>query len=296
MKKVLITGANSYIGQSVEKWLMKEHESYQISTLDLRGEGWKRVDFTGYDCVFHVAGIAHADTGHVNNEQKKMYYDINTELAVEVAEKAKKSGVRQFILMSTMIIYGDYFNIKEKRIITKVSKPCPINFYGNSKWQADNRIYKMKSDNFNVVILRPPAVYGKGCKGNYIYLSKIAGLVPIFPYVDNQRSMLYIDNLCEFVKLMIDNEEEGIFFPQNKEYVNTSVMVKLISEAQGRKMRLTKALNPLIWFINFLPGKLSNLSKKAFSNAIYDMTISDYEKGEYRLKSLRESIIETECK
>ena len=65
MKRILITGADSYIGTSVEKWLKRSEFSgmYQVDTVDMRGEGWKQKDFSGYDTVFHVAGIAHTDIG-----------------------------------------------------------------------------------------------------------------------------------------------------------------------------------------------------------------------------------------
>ena len=69
---------------------------------------------------------------------------------------------------------------------------------------------------------------------------KLAQKLPVFPDIDNQRSMLHIDNLCEFIRLMIDNEESGLFFPQNREYVKTSEMVKLIAEVHGKKISTYK--------------------------------------------------------
>ena len=98
MKRILITGANSYIGTSFEEY-MKEYDGYQIDTLDMKNPEWRNYDFSIYDTVFHVAGIAHADVGHVSEEVRKLYYKVNTELTAETAMQAKKSGVRQFIYM-----------------------------------------------------------------------------------------------------------------------------------------------------------------------------------------------------
>jgi UDP-glucose 4-epimerase len=106
--------------------------------------------------------------------------------------------------------------------------------------QAENGILPLNDDSFKVVVLRPPMIYGKGSKGNYPTLVKMALKIPAFPYVKNQRSMLYIGNLCEFVKQCIDDEKRGLFFPQNAEYTNTSEMVRLIAQEHNKKIRLTK--------------------------------------------------------
>ena len=139
MKKILITGAGSYIGTSLEHWLAQYHSEYKVDTLDMQKDTWRVYDFSAYDVVFHVAGIAHADVGHATEEQKQLYYAVNTDLAVETAQKAMVAGVKQFLFMSSMIVYG---GCKEK-IITAATKPQPANFYGDSKWQADQRIQEL---------------------------------------------------------------------------------------------------------------------------------------------------------
>ena len=217
LKKVLITGANSYIGESVEKWLNNSDNEYEVDTLDMLDPNWKEFDFSKYDTVFHVAGIAHADVGNVSEEVKQKYYQVNTDLTSEVANIAKNAKVRQFIFMSSMIVYSGCGTTH----ITKDTKPKAENFYGDSKLQADLKLQEMNDDSFKVVVVRPPMIYGKGSKGNYPQLVKLATKLPVFPIVNNKRSMLHIDNLCEFIKLMIDNEESGVFFPQNSKYTNT---------------------------------------------------------------------------
>jgi len=88
MKKILITGANSYIGTSFETYMAQFGDEYTVDTVDMIGDGWKDVDFSGYDCVFHVAGIAHSDSGKISKEKEKLYYAVNTDLTVETAKKA----------------------------------------------------------------------------------------------------------------------------------------------------------------------------------------------------------------
>ena len=135
MKRILITGAESYIGTSFEKWLEKPQfmGRYQVDTLDMRKKNWKTYDFSTYDSIFHVAGIAHADIGKVTEEQKKLYYAVNCDLAAEAAIKAKAEGVKQFIYMSSIIVYGEGESVRKKRVITKETEPSPSNFYGDSK-------------------------------------------------------------------------------------------------------------------------------------------------------------------
>ncbi|MCD8336753.1 MAG: sugar nucleotide-binding protein, partial [Lachnospiraceae bacterium] len=284
-KRILITGANSYIGISVENWLNKSSGKYIVDTLDMIGDAWRDYDFSSYDVVYHVAGIAHADVGSVADEQKKLYYQVNTDLAVETAEKAKASGVKQFIFMSSMIVYS---GCKEK-IITAATEPNPLNFYGDSKWQADRKIRALVDDNFKVVILRPPMIYGKGSKGNYPELAKLASKLPVFPIAKNKRSMLYIENLCQFVKLMIDNEESGVFFPQNAEYTNTSDMVQMIAEVKGHRIVMVPFTNTAVKLMGKIPGKIGGLADKAFGDSAYEMSMSAY-KEDYRIRTLEESI------
>ncbi len=288
-KRILITGANSYIGMSVEKWLKKNTDKYAIDTLDMIGVEWKKKDFSAYDVVYHVAGIAHADVGNVTEEQKKLYYQVNTNLAVETAKKAKVEGVRQFIFMSSMIVYSGC----EEKIITKETQPKPLNFYGDSKWQADMQIRALSDENFKVVVLRPPMIYGKGSKGNYPQMAKLAGTLPIFPEVKNKRSMVHIDNLCEFIKLMIDNEESGVFFPQNGEYTNTSDMVQMIAAVKGHRIIMIPGMSMAVKAMGKIPGKIGTLVEKAFGNSAYAMQMSEY-KEDYRIRTLLDSIRLTE--
>lgn len=283
MKNILITGANSYIGTSFENYI-KRFDGYSVDTVDMIDGSWRNTDFSKYDVVFHVAGIAHSDTKNPTEETKKKYYAVNTDLTIETAEKAKAEGVKQFIFMSSMIVFGT-----KQECITENTIPQPDNFYGNSKLQADIGIHKLESENFKVVSIRPPMIYGKGSKGNYPVLSKFAKITPIFPNIDNKRSMLYIENLCEFIKLMIDNSENGYFYPQNNEYVKTSELVKEIAAAHRKRILLTKLFNPLIMI--FI--QKNKIVKKVFGNMYYEKSMSKY-KENYSKFCFEKSIERTE--
>lgn len=286
MKKILITGANSFVGTSFENWMTKWPDKYSVDSVDMIDGSWKEGDFSGYDVVFHVAGIAHVDA---KANLERLYYKINRDLTIETAKKAKADGVKQFIFMSSIIIYGDSSFINKKSVITTNTKPQPTSFYGKSKLQAEEGIIPLQDNSFNIVIVRPPMIYGKSSKGNYPRLANMAQKLPIFPDIENERSMLHIDNLCEFIQLMIENEEHGTFYPQNAEYVKTSTMVQLIAEAHGRKMKLTKLANPLL----ILLGKKVGMVNKVFGNLVYDMSMSSY-KDNYCVRNLEQSIQVTE--
>lgn len=281
MKKILVTGINSFIGNAVKQWLEQYPQKYEIDLIDLKLDTWRNDSFSHYDVVFHVAGIAHVSS---DPKLEDLYFKVNRDLTIEVAEKAKRDGVKQFIFMSSMIVYGNHqTNIDINTI------PQPNNFYGQSKLQAEQGIQVLNDEQFKVAIIRPPMIYGKGSKGNYPRLAKFAISSPFFPDFKNQRSMLHIDNLSEFIKLLIDNEDAGYFFPQNRDYVETSQLVAEIAKVHNKYIYLTRLFNPFIsLFLNV------NLIKKVFGESIYDMKMSDYSKGNYQVRSFEESILLTE--
>jgi UDP-glucose 4-epimerase len=256
MKKILITGANSYIGTSFEKWIAHYPDKYTVEKISLRDERWKKRSFKGYDVVFHTAAIVHT----IENDEDK-YTKINRDLTIDVAKKAKQEGVKQFIFLSTMGVYG-----VETGYITAETLPKPKTPYAKSKYEAEMDLKNNETPEFSVAILRPPIVYGKDCPGNYTRLANMALKLPFFPYIENKRSMIYIDNLSEFVRQLIDNNVGGLYFPQNKEYVNTAELVKLIAKAHGKEVRLTKVLNIAIK----VGLKKSETLKKVFGSFVYD--------------------------
>ena len=259
---MLITGANSYVGTSVEKWLMKEPNNYYVETLDMQDPNWVNFDFTKFDVVFHVAGIAHVSK---KKSMEDLYYKVNRDLTIQTAEIAKSSGVKQFIFMSSMIVY----NSKESQICSN-TKPNPDNYYGLSKLQAEECLEKLQINDFKIAIVRPPMIYGPNSKGNFPKLVSLAKKTPIFPRYDNKRSMLYIDNLSNSIKYLIDSVSNGLFFPQNKEYVNTKEVISMTKKIIHKKLWLTRLFNP---FIYLLKNRISFVNKM-FSDSYYDFDMS----------------------
>lgn len=256
MRNILIAGAGSYIGESFKDFLGQWPDEYTVDVIGTKGLEPKPELFENVDSIFCVAGIAHIKE---TAENRHLYFDVNRDLVVSIAKAAKAAGVKQFILLSSMSVYG-----LEVGRITKDMEPNPVTAYGQSKLEADEEIKKIADDEFKFCCLRPPMVYGKNCTGNYQALRKFALKSPIFPNYKNQRSMIYIGNLCEFVKECIEKQKRGLFFPQNDEYTNTSEMVKAIAEAHGKKMRLTRVFN---WAIKIAP---MDVVKKVFGDLVYE--------------------------
>lgn len=263
MKKILITGENSYIGTSFKNWVSQYKEKYEVDTISVREDEWKNKSFDKYDVVLHVAGIAHIKE---TKENKDLYYKVNRDLAIEVAKKSKIDGVRQFVLLSSMSVYGI-----EQGVINSETVENPKSSYGISKLQGEREIQKLIDDKFIVSILRPPMVYGRGCKGNYVSLDKFTDKIPVFPKVQNSRSMIHIDNLSEFIRIIIEENIGGILYPQNEEFVCTTDMIKMMSKQKSRNMFIVPGFNSLFKLLS----KKVNLVSKVFGDLVYDQKVSD---------------------
>ena len=287
MKKILITGANSYIGTSFQKWVSQYPGEYSVDTISVRDELWKLESFEKFDVVFHTAAIV-----HVKENNTDEYSRVNRDLTVELAKKAKHEGVKQFIFLSTMGVYGS-----ETGCITKDTVPNPKTFYAKSKYEAEQLLQELTSVDFNVAVLRPPIVYGKGCPGNYTRLASMALKLPVFPNIENKRSMIYIDNLSEFIRLLINHGIGGLYIPQNKHYVKTSDLMRLIAKAHGKKLKLTKVFNLMV----SMGLNKSETIRKVFGSFVYVKGINggpgslkNDEIIHYETISFEESIICTE--
>lgn len=286
MKRILITGENSYIGNMFTKWLSKWPDKYQVDEISVRDDSWKYKDFSFYDVVFHVASIVHQKETTSNVE---LYYRVNRDLSFNLAKKAKEDGVRHFIFMSTMSVYG-----VSNGTITQSTTCNPKTAYGDSKFQAENLICSLNDTTFAVSVIRPPMVYGPRTVGNYVKLSGFARNIPFFPKITNKRSMIYINNLSEFLRLIIDYKKDGIYHPQNTDYVSTLKLVEEISSYYNKSIYKTSLFNPLIRFL-----KKINVIAKLFGDLVYEHCLSTlYDDNgdilEYEVLNFKESVRESE--
>jgi UDP-glucose 4-epimerase len=265
---IAIIGKNSYIGNSFFSHCLDE-KIFSIEKISSRRNDWKQIDFSRFNSVVCTVGIAHVST-HKIMESK--YSTINRDLPVAIARKAKNDGVKQFIFLSSIIIFGDDKPINIMVRITNETKPDPKNTYGISKLEAENKLLELADINFKIVLIRTPMVYGEGCGGNFSKLVSIATKFPFFPDIDNNRSMIYIYNLCEFIKSCIINNVSGIVYPQNIEYIQTKAVIELSRKYYGKNTKFIKMFNPLIIFMS---NKISFI-RKVFGTRIYDKILSPY--------------------
>ena len=289
MTKVLITGAGSYVGESVRKYILNSSKDFQIDAVDTMGTStgsgqakyWKNVDLSQYDVVFHVAGIAHVNA---DPKMEPLYYKVNRDLTIKVAKYAKEAGVKQFIFMSSQIVFHESQSLKGE-VLTAETKENPNGFYGDSKLQAELGIKPLEDANFKVCILRPCMIYGPNAKGNFLRLAKLATKVPVFPEWHNKRSMLYIDNLAEFVKQTIERQLSGTFYPQNREQADTVEIIRFFAKEAGHNVWITRLFNPCVWLGSFVLQPIN----KMFATYYYDPEMSKYD-FDYQLVSLEESL------
>ena len=268
MKRVLIIGVGGYVGGRFKKYI-SNYPDFEISEVSSLDREWESVSFEGFDAVYNVSGLAHANARQGTEEQ---YYEVNGRLPIELALKAKSEGVKLFIQMSSMIVYGDMSHIGKAKMITHDTIPSQPTIYGKSKMMAENGLHELEDESFQVAILRPPLIYSEDARDNFPRLVMFAKKSPICPKLVNHQSMIYVDNLCELVRLIIMNNKGGTYFPQQKEYIQTSMIVEDISKASGNRIIMTKLFNPLLRVLSmFIP-----FIRKAFGNITYDKAMSSH--------------------
>ena len=281
-KHILITGIHSYIGNKLRDYIYHQELPVVVSMISMRDESFRKLDYSQYDCIVHVASIVHQKSKKYDFND---YYHSNVEKTIEIAKLAKVAGIKHFIFLSSMAVYGSSVTT-----INKDTTPQPDNNYGRTKLIAEEKLLELADERFKVAIVRPPMVYGKDCPGNYIALSRLARKVRFFPEIENVRSMIYIDNLSIYLWRIIDGESIGIYHPQNIEYVNTFNLVQEIARCHGHKISGIKILNPMINALR----KSTNIFKKVFGDLTYDKELSTLEKSNYQLINFIDTIKETE--
>ena len=276
MKKILIYGKGSYIGEHYKEGL--QSAGHHVDMIDSMLQKPGEFSVLGYDVVINVVGIAHIK---ITQDMKDLFFKINTDYAVRLCEISKKQGVGQYIYMSSMNVYGDTSECIKSR-----DQEGPKNFYGESKLRADLLIHAMADENFKVASVRPPVVYGKGCKGNFNPLVKLARVACVFPKYNNVRSIIHIDNLTSFMCRLVEKGDGGFYHPQNDDYTSTTELVVAIRTALGKKTLLIPGFS---WVIRLLM-KFVGMADRAVSDDYYSKELSRYGDSSYCQVDFIESI------
>jgi nucleoside-diphosphate-sugar epimerase len=263
---VLIAGQGSFIGGAVERRLSEFPERYAVAVADTRGADWKGADLSGFDSVVHVAGIAHVSP---RPEMRPLYEAVNRDLAIETAHRARAAGVRQFVFLSSSIVFGSAAPAGRSREIAPLTQPAPANAYGQSKLDAEIGIRALEDGHFRAAILRPMMVFGAGGRGNYARLSHLVARAPLFPDFPNRRGAVYVEHLAELIRLLIDDGAGGTFHPQDA-IVSTADFAREIAAARGKKLALVRAFNPLVRLF----GR-ADIVRRAFGGFHYRADMAD---------------------
>lgn len=258
MKRVLIGGANSYIGTALETRLMRMPDRFSVQTLPLHERELDTFDFHGADAVVQVAAIVHQKE---RASMAPLYEAVNRDLALAAANKAKAEGVRQFVYFSTVAVYG-----KITGTITRDTVPNPNTLYGRTKYEAERALAALCDETFAVTVLRPPMVIGRGAKGNYRQLERLAKRLPFCPDIENKRSLVRIETLCGMLIALLEQPKSGIFLPQEPEPIETRDLIDELARQQGRTLRRSRLLNPAIRLLR----RTTRVGKKAFGDLVYD--------------------------
>ena len=283
---ILIIGKNSYIGNHIDQWLSKY--GFLVRQLDVLTEDWRTFDYSKFNVIVHVAGIVHqpkcADWG--------LYKRVNADMPYEIAQKAKSQGVKHYVYFSTMGVY----QIQKELYPSIVDESTPLleegnSMYGRSKVMAEKMLNKLHDEYFSVTIIRPPSVYGKDCKGGYIKgFAMIAKYLPVIPraYENVRQSFIYIDNLTECIRIVIENRLSGVFCPQDDEIPNANRLLSIICKYTGKTYRSSKFFGYILKMLSFIP-----LVKKAYGGIEYSRTVSNIPGFDYVVVPFEEGLRRT---
>ena len=256
MAKLLITGASGFVGQALLKQARLRHECVGLTRADnallesdlVVHEMDDHVDFsdvlTDVDVVIHCAGIAHRSASSAD------YDRVNVRLTVHLANQAVRNGVSRFIFLSTAKVQGEY---SEPECLWNEEMPSkPVGDYAKSKQTAEQELQKIGCiSGMEIVILRPPLVYGPKVTANFSrLLSLVYKQVPLpLGSIKNQRSLIFLDNLVDIILLCIEhpNAANQIFFVSDDQDLSSPELLKQLAMALSVPSRLW-AISPLFLF------------------------------------------------
>lgn len=254
--RILITGKNSYIGNSFKNFL-KDKPNYHVDEISVKDDNWKSQIFRNYDVVIHLAALVH------QNERKYTLHDyerVNVHLTLDIARKAVEAGVKHFIFFSTMAVYGKARGIK-------IDAPLkPLTKYGITKLSAENKLIAFIDNiKMSLTIIRPPMIYGIGAKGNPSLIQKLSKFISIFPETFNRRSFLSIDNLNQVLFNILNSKGNRTIHPQDLNYLSTFQLFRFY------RRNINKGAFPMI-ILGFILKHLTFIGfiNKVFGDLYYD--------------------------
>lgn len=285
MRKILIIGKTSYIARSLVAWLKREPGEYDVDAADI--DDLKRGNYIleSYDAVFHVAGIVNE-----TKELDSLFKYVNRDLAIEIASKSKSGGAKRFIFMSSMDVYGAGSLYSRTQIINANSKVMKTDPNNRVKIEAEDNIMALNDDSFSVCVIRAPMVYGAACDGNYRQLRRFVLKFGLIPDYANCRSAIYIGNLCEYIRLLIESDISGVFCPMDAEPFNTPEVMERVAIENGRKYAKSKLFGACLKLASVFFIYLRDL----FGNLSYDAALSGIPPEEYNILGLMDAVRETE--
>lgn len=287
MGSVLIIGKDSYIGNHIDNWLSAK--GWNVDQLDVLTDEWKTFNYTRYSAIVHVAGIVHRP----DCNDWELYKSVNTDMPINIATMAKKAGVKQYVFFSTMGVYGLEKKLKPN-VIDENTPLNPVGMYGKSKYMAEEGLNALQDESFNIAIVRPPSVYGKGCKGGYITgFTSMAQKLHVVPYAyeNAKQSFIYIDNLSELVSQLVERNLHGIFCPQDDKAVCANELLEAISKGLGIKYHSSRLLGYLLRVVSFIP-----LVNKAYGGVEYTKELSSINGVDYVVVPFEEGMRRTVSK
>lgn len=290
MAKVILTGATGFVGKALAKSLIESgHEvialvrsassalspSVKQIQFDLnRIHDFNIKSFANEAIMIHAAGRAHV-IHEGSKDPLDEYRKINRDATIELAKLASKIGVNRFIYLSSIKVNGEF--TLDDLVFSPDDVNIPSDPYGLSKYEAEQSLLKLASvTRMEVVIVRPPLVYGIGVKGNFsLIMNLVKKQVPLpLGKVENKRSMLALDNLVDFLIFCVDIEKtqkavDQVFLLSDGETVSTSTLLRRIARAYGVKSRLLPVPVFLMRIVAKLLGR-SDVADRLFGNLQVD--------------------------
>lgn len=229
MIRLLLTGSNGFIGSN---FVDKYKDRHDIKSFSFYHDNLAILNCKNIDVIVHLSALVH----QMNGASSEEYDEINVTQTLHLAQKAKSEGVMHFIFMSTVKVYGEENDLP----YTETSSCFPQDDYGKSKLKAERELQKLQDENFTVSIIRTPIVYGYGVKANIKHLINLVKKIPIIPLggIKNQRSIVYIGNLCHLIDTLIEKKQSGVFLASDDEPLSTTDLVQKIAKVTQRKRYL----------------------------------------------------------